>query len=224
APARSTAPRTLRSPRRRARTSCRATAASRAAGSTAPPRSTTPAPTAAPRGGPRPPAPPPRPSPGTRLCRRRAAAGSARPRAPRRAPRGRAPPAPPGGRRAPPQRGDRGEEQLHAAGAADRVRGRDQQREAHAVRLVQPPVGGTPVRPELVRIELGVGAMPVLVADVDVAVVDDRVRREQVVRLVASVVGAGERVEPDRGGVDAEEQQPEGEGATHWRRTLATDA
>jgi hypothetical protein len=78
--------------------------------------------------------------------------------------------------------------------------------------------------PKLVGVELGVGALPVLVAHVHVAVVDDRVGREQVVRLVARVVGAGERVEPERGGVDAEEQQPEGKGATHWRRTLATDA
>ena len=113
------------------------------------------------------------------------------------------------------QRGDRREEQLHAARPADRVGGRDQEREAHPVRLVQAPLGLPSVRPQLVRVEVRVRARVVLVAHVHVAVVDDRVRRQQVVRLVAAVIGAGEGVEPDRRGVDAEEEQPEGEGATH---------
>jgi hypothetical protein len=113
------------------------------------------------------------------------------------------------------QRGDRRQEQLHAARPADRVRGGDQEREPHPVRLIQPSLGPAPVRPQLVRVEVRVHARPVLVEHVHVAVVDDRVRRQQVMRLVAAVVRAGERLEPDRGGVDAEEEQPEGEGATH---------
>jgi hypothetical protein len=78
------------------------------------------------------------------------------------------------------------------------------------VRLVQAPLRLAAVPVELVRIELVVGALAVLVEHVHVAVVDQRLRRQEVVRLVAPVVGLGERVEPERGGVDAEQQQPEG--------------
>jgi len=66
-----------------------------------------------------------------------------------------------------------------------------------------------------VGIELGVGAARVLVAHVYVAVLDDRLRRQEVVRLVAGVIRPAERRQPERRGVDAEEEQPEGEGATH---------
>ena len=113
------------------------------------------------------------------------------------------------------QRRDRRQEQLHAPRTAHRVRGRDQEREADPVRLVQASPGLPSLRVEPVRVEVRVGALRVLVAHVHVAVVHDRVRREQVVRLVAAVVGAGECVEPDRRGVDAEEEQPEGKGAAH---------
>jgi len=78
------------------------------------------------------------------------------------------------------------------------------------VRLVQPALGLAAVAVELVRVEVGVAARRELVQHVDVAVVDERVRREQVVRLVAAVVGAPEGIEPERGGVDAEQEQPEG--------------
>jgi hypothetical protein len=113
------------------------------------------------------------------------------------------------------QRRDRRQEQLDRVCAAECERRRDQQREADAVWLVQPPVGLVPVRPELVRVVLLVRAGRVLVAHVDVAVVHQRLRGKEVVRLVAAVVRAPERVQPERGGVDAEQQQPEGEGATH---------
>jgi hypothetical protein len=122
------------------------------------------------------------------------------------------------------KRRQRSHEQLDRLRAPERVRGRDQGREAQPVRLVQPAIGLAPVRAQLVGVEAGVGALPVLVEHVHVAVVDDRVRREQVVRLVAAVIRARECVEPERCRVDAEQQQPEGEGATHRRRTLAAAA
>jgi hypothetical protein len=66
---------------------------------------------------------------------------------------------------------------------------------------------------ELVGIEVLVGAGDVLVANVDVGLVEERLGRQQVVRLVPAVVGVPEGVEADGGRVDAEEEQPEGEGA-----------
>ena len=114
-----------------------------------------------------------------------------------------------------PQRGQGRQEQLDGLGAADRVRRRDQHRKADPVRLVQPPVCELAVPVERVRIELGVGACRVLVEQVDVAVVDDRLRAQQVVRLVPAVVGRVEGVQPERGGVGGEQQQPEGGGAAH---------
>jgi len=113
------------------------------------------------------------------------------------------------------QCGDGGQKQLDGLRASERERGGDQQREAQTVRLVQPSIGLPPVRPQLVRIELPVRPLGVLVAHVDVAVVDERLRGQQVVRLVAAVIRAAERVQPERRGVDAEQQQPEREGATH---------
>ena len=83
------------------------------------------------------------------------------------------------------------------------------------MRLVQLSVRLAAVGAELVRVEVRVRALVVLVEHVHVAVVDDRVGRQEVVRLVAAVIGAPERLESDRRGVDAEEEQPEGEGATH---------
>ena len=107
------------------------------------------------------------------------------------------------------QRGERRHEQLDALRASDRVGGRDQQREAGAVRLVQPPLRQDAVGVERAGIERAVGAFPVLVGKVDAAVLDDRLRGQQVVRLVARVVGAAERVEPERRGVDREQDEPE---------------
>ena len=113
------------------------------------------------------------------------------------------------------ERGDRGQEQLHARRAADGIRGGDQQREAHPVRLVQPALGPASVAVQLVGIEVGVRPLGVLVEHVHVAVLDDRLRGQQVVRLVAAVLRGAERVQPERGRVGGEQQQPEGEGAAH---------
>jgi hypothetical protein len=66
---------------------------------------------------------------------------------------------------------------------------------------------------EVVGVEGLVGPLGVLVVDVDVAVVEERLGGQQVVRLVAPVVGVAERVEAYGCRVDAEEEQPEGEGA-----------
>jgi hypothetical protein len=88
------------------------------------------------------------------------------------------------------------------------------------VRLVERAVGAPAVLVEVVGIEARVGALGVLVRNVDVAVVQQRLGGEQVVRLVPGVVGVAEGIEAERGGVDAEEQEPEGEGAPHERRTL----
>jgi hypothetical protein len=81
------------------------------------------------------------------------------------------------------------------------------------VGLVQPPLGLLAVPIELVGIEVLVGACGVLVPDVDVAIVEERLGREQVMGLIAAVVGVPEGVEADRGRVDPEQEQPEGEGA-----------
>lgn len=113
------------------------------------------------------------------------------------------------------QRGDRGQEQLDAGGAAERVGGGDQQREADAMRLVELSLGLAAVAVEQVGVELGVGLADELVAHVDVAVLDDRLRRQQVVGLVARVVGIGEGVDAERRGVGAEEQQEQGERPSH---------
>ena len=116
------------------------------------------------------------------------------------------------------QRGDRGEEQLHPLGPADEVRGQDQEREAHAVGLVQAALGEHAVLVELVGVEVGVGAGDVLVAHVHVVVALQRLGGQQVVGLVPGVVGAPEGVEADGGGVDPEEQDEEGEGPAHAGR------
>jgi hypothetical protein len=81
------------------------------------------------------------------------------------------------------------------------------------VRLVEAPLGLLAVLVEVVWIEVLVGALGVLVLDVDVAVLEKRFGGQQVVRFVAPVLGVAERVEPDGRRVDAEEEQPEGEGA-----------
>ena len=120
--------------------------------------------------------------------------------------------------------GDRGEKQLHALHAADPMGRREQQWEADAVRLVQAALRRASVAVEVVRIELGVCAGGVLVEHVHVAVLDDRLGGQQIVRLVAAVIRGAERVQPKRGRVGGEQQQPEGEGATHRRRTLARKA
>jgi hypothetical protein len=54
-----------------------------------------------------------------------------------------------------------------------------------------------------------VGAAGVLVAQVEVAVGDDRLGGEQVMRLVAAVVGQRGRVAAQRRRVDRDEEDPE---------------
>jgi hypothetical protein len=102
------------------------------------------------------------------------------------------------------QRCDRRQEELDGSGAAERVRRGDQQREAQPVRLVQPPLGLLAVRVEVVRVEVGVGAGGVLVLDVHVPVLNQRLGREQVVGLVAAVIRVAEGAQSERCGVDAE--------------------
>ncbi|MGH2823250.1 MAG: hypothetical protein ACRDLY_09575 [Thermoleophilaceae bacterium] len=79
--------------------------------------------------------------------------------------------------------------------------------------LVEPSLRLLPVPVEVVRVEVLVRARGVLVLDVDVPVFEQRLGGEQVVRLIAPVVGVAERIEADGGRVDAEQEQPEGEGA-----------
>ena len=79
------------------------------------------------------------------------------------------------------------------------------------MRLVCVALGQLPVAIEEVRIELAPLARGALVSHVEVPVVDQRLRRQQVVRLVAAVVRAVEGVEPERRGVDADEDEPEGQ-------------
>ena len=77
------------------------------------------------------------------------------------------------------------------------------------------------VRVERVGIERAVRARAVLVQEIDVPVVDQRLRREQVVRLVARVVGTIEGVEPDRRCVGAEKDEPDSGGTPPHDRSLA---
>ena len=78
----------------------------------------------------------------------------------------------------PAQRRDRGQEQLHRLRAAQRECRRDQGREARAVRLVRAPVDQLPVPVEELRVELLPVTRGALVADVEVAVVHERLRRQ----------------------------------------------
>jgi hypothetical protein len=100
------------------------------------------------------------------------------------------------------KRGDGGEEELDRLVAAERVGGQDQQREADPVGLVEAAGGELAPRSH--------AALGVLVEQVHVAVVLKRFRCEQVVARVPVLV-----VEPERGRVDAEQQQPQDEGAAH---------
>jgi hypothetical protein len=120
--------------------------------------------------------------------------------------------------------GDRGEEELHALLASHRVGRQDEEREADPVGLVEAPLGLLAVALELVGIEAPVSALGVLVPHVHVAVVHERLRSEQVVRLVSAVVRVAEGVEAERGRVGAEQDQPEGERAPHERRPLSSRA
>jgi hypothetical protein len=111
------------------------------------------------------------------------------------------------------QRSDRRKEHLDRLGAADRERRGDQYRQADAVRLVERAVHRPPVAVEHVGIEGVVGAQAELVLHIEIAVVDERLRREQVVGLVAAVVRAAEGVKPERGHVRGEQDQPDERGA-----------
>ena len=113
------------------------------------------------------------------------------------------------------ERGDRSEEQLDALGPGERIGRGDQQREAESERLVQLDGRLLAVLVELIGVEVVVGAGGVLVAHVDVAVFHERLGGEQVVGLITAVVGIAERVEPERGGVGAEEEEPQRGRASH---------
>jgi hypothetical protein len=67
-------------------------------------------------------------------------------------------------------------------------------------------VGG---RRQRLGVPVAVGARGVLVAEVEVAVGDDRLGDEQVVRLVAAVVAVRGRVAAQRRRVDRDEEEPE---------------
>lgn len=125
------------------------------------------------------------------------------------------------------QRGEGGEQQLHPPPARDRVGGGDKKRQPHAVGLVQGPLGHPPVRLQLVRVEAPVLPPRVLVAQVHVGIRHERLGGEQVVGLIAAVVGVGERVQAERGRVGAQEDEEEGEGPSHGRapeyQTVAWD-
>jgi hypothetical protein len=91
------------------------------------------------------------------------------------------------------------------------------------VGLVQPALSNLALPVQRIGVEAGVAAAAVVIADVDVAVLDERPRRQQVVRLIARVVGAAERVQAERGGVGAEQDQEEGYGQPHRAQgTLGT--
>jgi hypothetical protein len=128
------------------------------------------------------------------------------------------------------ERGHEREEELHRLRATEREGRRDQQREPQPMRLVEPPVRRLAVLVEVVGVELVVGARGVLILDVHVPVVHERLRGQQVVRLVARVLGGPERVQPEGGRVDAEEEREEGSGPPHcgepreWPRGLAAPA
>ena len=106
------------------------------------------------------------------------------------------------------QRRQRGQKELDGDGAAEQPGGHEQEREADPEGLVEAPVGLLAPALEVVGIEVRVGALGVLVADVEVAVIDQRLDRQQIVRLVAAVVGVAEGVEAEGGRVDAEEHEP----------------
>ena len=86
------------------------------------------------------------------------------------------------------ERGDGGHQELDAGRPGERVGRRDQRGEAHAVRLVEATLRLPAVAVELVWVPVAVGAPGVLVPHVHVAVVDQRLGRQQVVRLVAAVL------------------------------------
>ena len=113
------------------------------------------------------------------------------------------------------QRCDRREEELDGPGATERVCGGDQQREPDSVGLVQPSLRLAAVNVELVGVEAREVARGVLVLHVDVPVLDDRLRRQEVVRLVAAVVRLAEGIEPQRGRVGRQQEHPEGGGSPH---------
>ena len=102
-----------------------------------------------------------------------------------------------------------------ASGPPSAVGGRDQQREADPVRLVGLAVGQPAVALERVRVPVAVGARRVLVAQVDVAIADDRLGRQQVVGLVAAVLRRAERVQADRRGIRREQDEPDCGVAAH---------
>ena len=115
------------------------------------------------------------------------------------------------------QRRQRRHQQLHALRSCGGEGGRHEQREAGAVWLVEAPVRCAAVPVELVGVEVAVVAVAVAIRDVEVAVVDQRLRGEQVVRLVAAVVRVPEDVKPEGRRVDGEQQDPQRGRPRHHR-------
>jgi hypothetical protein len=82
---------------------------------------------------------------------------------------------------------------------------------------VQAPLGEPRDGEEVAVDPRAVGLRAVLVAEVDVAVGDDRLDDEEDPRLALGVVGAARRVEPDRRRVGREEREPEERRAPYSR-------
>ena len=74
---------------------------------------------------------------------------------------------------------------------------------------------------ERVGIPVAVGARGVLVAQVDIAIADDRLGGEQVVRLVAAELRVGEGGHAERRGVGREQDEPQSDRATHAQEASA---
>jgi len=108
---------------------------------------------------------------------------------------------------------DHRQEELHRDRPPEHERRRDQGREAGAVRLVQSPVARGAVHVEVVGVEAGVLARGVVVEHVEVAVLDQRARGQQVVGLVAAVVGRTEGVEAQRRRVERQQRDEDRDGA-----------
>jgi hypothetical protein len=77
------------------------------------------------------------------------------------------------------------------------------------VRLGEAAIQRLAVHVERVGVEVRVLARLEVVEHVEVAVARERLRSEQVVGLVARVIGPAERVEAERGGIRGEQRQPE---------------
>ena len=120
-------------------------------------------------------------------------------------PRVRHEPPPERGRCGEPAGGDQREEQLDGDRAAERVGGSEQQRERETLRLDQPPVDRQRRRGQPAAVERLPRRAAVLVGELEVSAVDDRLGREQDVGLAGAQVRAARRVQAEPGAVDREQ-------------------